>query len=71
MEWQPIETAPSDTVVELGWWDKDANGNNKWRTEFGVAFESHPFFFGLFKVRLRKVWYTERSHWRNTPEPPN
>ena len=71
MEWQPIETAPSDTVLELGWWEKfDTLLSQKkvWRTEFRVAWETERFIF--WKIR-RRIWRSEATHWRYPPPPPS
>lgn len=65
-EWQPINTAPVDTNVEVGRWDTYL-GERKWETSFGMAFESS--FFGLIKTRQ----YAGRffTHWRHLPPPPS
>ena len=68
MSWQPIETAPTDVLVRLGFW-ADYGGELVWRTEAGIAWRSRSIF-GLWKWRERGDWSNYATHWKLPPEPP-
>lgn len=66
-DWQPVETAPIDTRVEVGGWSVLFD-KAEWRTNSGVARESYRF---LFWTRVRLAYYgKEYTHWRPLPPPP-
>lgn len=68
MEWQPIETAPKDTSVELGRYIMTNNGP-LWVSDVGPAWVSVKFLF--WNVRLDRHWRADgATHWRSLPEPP-
>lgn len=66
MDWQPIETAPKDGAVIMGWigvpwlfsWQEE-----KWH---GVI--PHDSGYALMWVRSAK--YNQPTHWQPIPEPP-
>jgi hypothetical protein len=64
MEWQPIETAPDNVHVELGFWEI-YNGQRYWRTCTGIAWRST-----CWGGRRRCKWEERATHWRHTPPPP-
>ena len=65
-EWQPIETAPKDQIVELGRWEL-WSGNYKWQSEFYRAWEPHPIFWWRRVLSYQGQRFT---HWRFPPPPP-
>lgn len=67
-EWQPIETAPTETHVMCGKWENGYNQERtpEWKTSIGPAWRSG--FFGL--TRKRTYFGEEYSHWKPLPEPP-
>lgn len=38
-EWQPIETAPADTLVLIGWWVQFSDCAGWWETDIGEVHE--------------------------------
>ena len=71
-EWQPIETAPVDTIVRMGYWDDHSYYSSKpddlrWRTETGVAVSLR---FGFFGWRVKTSYGSKATHWMPLPEPP-
>jgi hypothetical protein len=69
MDWQPIETAPENVPVELGWWDSYGGKaeNLFWRSGPGIVRR------GIFTGRKRAVEFgrDHASHWRPLPPPPS
>jgi hypothetical protein len=60
-DWQPIETAPHEVNVLLGWWHK-----GKWESEVGSA--THGWRRGNVSNMSQHTWAT---HWQPLPSPPN
>jgi len=71
-QWQPIETAPPDTEVELGWWFVSGGYSDSpgkiWVTAIGKAWRAEPHL--LFWTRYVRTWRDEATHWRPLPPPP-
>ena len=68
MTWQPIETAPVDTMVQLGKYEDDYKGGLAWRKSVGIAWETHRVF--LMKC-VRREWCDRNyTHWQPLPPPP-
>lgn len=64
--WQPIETAPSDTNVLLGWWRTFPK--REWKTEAGWAVHSNRM---PPESGFSNGWrHGEATHWRPLPAPP-
>lgn len=70
-DWQPIETAPSDTPVRMGGYDRGYGDEPdlKWRTTIGVAWETETNWFGR-KRRVRAWPPGNYTHWQPLPPPP-
>ena len=64
MTWQPIETAPTGQVVEMGGWDDWGCDKRVWRTQIGVAYDRVCVVFSVKRHGPRM------THWRYLPEPP-
>jgi len=63
-EWQPIETAPPDTDVLLGWWRKWPV--RAWEQKVGWAVASNTC-----PPPWSKWWCdSEATHWMHLPAPP-
>jgi hypothetical protein len=59
--WQPIETAPHETYVLLGWWDE-----GKWNSATGFA--SH----GWRRDGISTMsWHGQATHWMPLPPAPS
>lgn len=59
--WQPIETAPHETLVVLGWYEGDV-----WKQEIALASAGTRYPNGY-----SDRWQHGRaSHWRPLPAPP-
>ena len=67
MTWQPIETAPTGQVVEMGGWDVWMRKESEWRTRIGVARVRRFWFFSALSSDARNY---NMTHWRDAPEPP-
>lgn len=65
MEWQPIETAPTDTRVMLGKWSFGAS-TPYWYESDGIPWESCWFGYSR-RSNFDGKYYT---HWKPLPEPP-
>ena len=72
MNWQPIETAPSSTLVIVGWsnngegnYDFDYFEDEVWQRYFNN--HEHYLIAGAAKGNSEDVPYT---HWMPLPEPP-
>ena len=63
--WRPIETAPHEEVVLLGWWQSDWLGNDDWVSEVDHA------SFGWRRGSISSRSYHGRAtHWQPLPPPP-
>jgi hypothetical protein len=70
MGWMPIDTAPSDRPVQLGWWEKDTWAHeHAWVTRVGVAWFSFRLF-GVTIFRRRNYRSADATHWKPAPDPP-
>ena len=79
MEWQPIETAPIDKKIIMGWWITYNPGWNDeaklgypdrlcWRSQVGIAKETKGFW--VFKTVNYTPYGQTATHWIDLPEPP-
>jgi hypothetical protein len=57
-EWQPIETAPHDELLLLGWSAKWPEPH--WETAVGLA-----------RCTSGGWWHGTATHWRHLPSPPS
>ena len=64
MKWQPIETAPTNVPVRLGYWDI-WNDRQTWCERDGIAYKRRYWLW-----RVRADYYEEATHWQPLPEPP-
>lgn len=55
--WQPIETAPHDTELLLGW--RDTFGGVQWRCVVDLARSTKGGW-----------WHGQATHWQFLPQPP-
>ena len=68
-EWQPIETAPHETEVLLGWMNEWSEPN-EWRCEIGCATSGRDWpapdggRFSSYSM------HGNATHWMPLPEPP-
>jgi hypothetical protein len=62
-EWQPIETAPMDVDVILGWWESWPGGH-QWRQVIAWASSSNP----RSPSNTRRIG--KATHWMPIPAPP-
>lgn len=78
-KWQPIETAPVDVPVVMGWWETHNVGwsedyKNKhpdelvWKTHAGFVKKTEKFW--LFKRVVESYYGSVATHWIPLPEPP-
>lgn len=63
-EWQPIETAPHNEAVLLGWWQDNGIGNYDWQVVLGAA--SHGWRRGTIS---NMSYHSFATHWMPLPEP--
>ncbi len=59
--WQPIETAPHEALVVLGWYE-DAS----WKQEIALASAGERFSNGY----SNRWWHGRATHWMPLPAPP-
>lgn len=62
--WQPIETAPHNTSVLLGWRDWR---DGQWCMEVGPATTGQQYDNGY----SNRSQHGSATHWRPRPEPPD
>jgi hypothetical protein len=60
MDWQPIETAPHEQKVLVGWWY-----NGEWMSEATMA--SHGWRRNGISTMS---WHGQATHWQPLPAPP-
>ena len=63
-QWQPIETAPLDNPLQLGWWE--SYPEKKWVQEVESAGHSNDKGPGMSNAWL----HGRATHWQPLPEPP-
>ena len=61
MEWQPIETAPSNTIVLLA---GEMDGPGDWRIKCGYRDDARPSGWLIWGASWKP------SHWMHLPQPP-
>ena len=69
-EWQPIETAPKDQDVLLGWWWTEyvSTPRRVWTSEVGWAFSSNKC---SKKSGYSNAWmHGNATHWMPLPDAP-
>ena len=64
--WQPIESAPKDVELILGWHGCDAMANSIWYTEIGLSGHENDKPPGMSNGWL----HGRATHWRPLPQPP-
>lgn len=60
--WQPIETAPHETLVILGWRE-----NGVWKQEIALASAGERLPNGY----SNRWWHGQATHWMPLPAPPS
>lgn len=63
-KWQPIETAPLDMPLQLGWWELWPE--KKWVEEISLAGHANDKGPGMSNAWL----HGRATHWQPLPEPP-
>jgi hypothetical protein len=71
MEWQPIETAPKDGTLLLGWWPRGMRGKGlpfilMWAKQLDGTEDDHMCW-----MDFQRAWPCEPSHWMPLPKPPS
>lgn len=64
-QWQPIESAPKDTVTEILAWD----GYDMRVTRWCFPYKGHPGAWYESEDRYEKLFW-EPTHWQPLPAPP-